>query len=57
MSPSYIWQALKRRAWLLALTLLVGAAIALWYTLAQPPRYRTEATVSSSAPIRAPIRR
>lgn len=46
MSLSYIWQALKHRAWLLALTLLVGAAIALWYTLAQPPRYSTEATVS-----------
>lgn len=46
MSPSYIWQALRRRAWLLALTLLVGAAIALWYTLAQPPSYSAEATVS-----------
>lgn len=46
MSLSYLWQALKRRAWLVALTLLVGAAIVLWYTLAQPPRYSTEATVS-----------
>ncbi len=46
MSVTYLWQALKRRAWLLALTVLVGAAIALWYTLAQPPRYSAEATVS-----------
>lgn len=46
MSVKYIWQALKRRAWLLVLTLLVGAAIALWFTLAQLPRYRAEATLS-----------
>ncbi len=46
MSFSYLWQALRRRAWLVILTLLVGAAIALWYTLAQPPLYTTEATVS-----------
>lgn len=46
MSVTYVWQALKRRAWLLVLTLLVGAAIALWFTLAQLPRYRAEATLS-----------
>lgn len=46
MSILYVWQSLKRRAWLLLLTLLVGAAIALWYTLAQPLTYSTEATVS-----------
>ncbi|NLT41124.1 MAG: polysaccharide biosynthesis tyrosine autokinase [Anaerolineae bacterium] len=31
---------------MLVLTLLVGAAIALWFTLAQLPRYRAEATLS-----------
>jgi len=46
MTVSYFWMALKRRAWLLVLTLLVGAAIALWFTLAQLPRYRAEATLS-----------
>ncbi|MHB0878130.1 MAG: polysaccharide biosynthesis tyrosine autokinase [Anaerolineae bacterium] len=45
MTMLYLWQSLKRRAWLLLLTLLVGAAIALWYTLAQPLRFSTEATV------------
>ncbi len=46
MSLTYVWQALKRRAWLLILTLLVGAAVALWFTLAQLPLYRAEATLS-----------
>jgi polysaccharide biosynthesis transport protein len=46
MNVSYLWQALRRRAWLVVLTLLVGAAIALWYTLAQAPLYTTEATIS-----------
>ena len=49
MSMLYLWQSLKRRAWLLLLTLLVGAAIALWYTLAQPLRFSTEATVRISS--------
>ena len=56
MSIAYLWQALKHRAWLLILTLLVGAAIALWYTLVQPLSYHTEATLSiaSTNPAAAP---
>ena len=50
MTIPYLWQALKRRAWLLLLTLLVGAAIALWFTLAQPLRYSAEATLRIASP-------
>jgi len=48
MTFLYLWQALRRRAWLVLLTLLIGAAIALWFTLVQPVLYSTEATLSIS---------
>jgi len=46
MTVTYLWHTLRRRAWLILLALLVGSAIALWYTLAQPATYAAEATIS-----------
>ncbi|MBC7224731.1 MAG: polysaccharide biosynthesis tyrosine autokinase, partial [Anaerolineae bacterium] len=45
MQLHYIGATIRKRLWIVLLTVLVGTGISLWYSLAKPLMYRAEATL------------
>jgi capsular exopolysaccharide synthesis family protein len=46
----YYWKVIVKRLWIITLLCIVGVGTSLWYSLSQPPLYRTSTTLLLSPP-------